>query len=222
VPLELPLAGVGSRTLAASLDHLLLLVLQTLWLTGALVVGSRLQLSGGWIFAAVTLGAFALQWGYFAAFEITLAGQTPGKLAVGLRVVSRHGGRTTPAAILIRNFLRTLDVLLGLPVMAIDRQARRLGDLVAGTLVVHHREEKGKGPQLGRHPDGWGAEEVAVVESFLRRAELLERETAQALAGQLLSWIQAKEPAFWAEAEPGSEPSEDRVLALRTVLEAGA
>ncbi len=221
MPLELPLAGVGSRTLAASIDHLLLMLLQTLWLTGALVVAPRLQLSGGWIFALVTLGLFALQWSYFAAFEIALAGQTPGKLAVGLRVVSRHGGRTTAAAILIRNFLRTLDLAFGLPVMAIDRQARRLGDLVAGTLVVHHREERA-GTPLGRHPDGWGAREVMVVESFLRRAELLENDSAQGLAEQLLRWIREREPGFWAEVEPGLRASGDPVHTLRQALEAGS
>ena len=219
VRLELPIAGLGSRTLAASIDHFLLFLLQVLWLAFGVVLMPRAGMSTGWVIGILTLGAFGLQWGYFAAFEIALAGQTPGKLAVGLRVVSRVGGRTTPAAILIRNFVRTFDILVGIPIMAVDRRARRLGDFIGGTLVVHHRDDRHERAQLGRHPPGWGAREVAVVESFLRRAELMDQERARSLADRLLRWIETTEPAFWTEVAPRLE-SEDRVLVLRQVLEA--
>lgn len=220
VRLELPIAGLGSRTLAASIDHFLLFLLQVLWLAGGIVLLPQVGMSTGWTFGILALGIFVLQWGYFAAFEIILGGQTPGKLAVGLRVVSRVGGRTTPAAILIRNFIRTFDILVGIPIMAIDRRARRLGDVIAGTLVVHHRDDRREQAQLGRHPSGWGAREVAVMESFLRRAELMETEAAQDLADRLLRWIEVSEPDFWAEAEPSMIDSADRLLVLRQALEA--
>ena len=220
VRLELPIAGLGSRTLAAAIDHLLLLLLQALWLATSAVLLIPVGLSPGWTFALLALGIFALQWGYFAAFEIVLGGQTPGKLAVGLRVVSRVGGRTTPAAILIRNFIRTFDIVVGIPIMAFDRRARRLGDFIAGTLVVHHRADRRQRAQLGRHPAAWGAREVAVIESFLRRVELMDVRSAQNLADRLLRWIEASEPGFWAEIEPGLIDSEDRVLVLRQALEA--
>ncbi len=219
VRLELPIAGLGSRTLAAAIDHFLLFLLQALWLAAGMVLLPQVGMSVGWVFGILTLGIFALQWSYFAAFEIILSGQTPGKLAVGLRVVSNVGGRTTPAAILIRNFIRTFDILVGIPVMAIDRRARRLGDFIAGTLVVHHREDRREHAQVGRHPDGWGARDVAVVESFLRRAELMDRESAQGMADRLLRWIEATEPGFWQEVEPNLIKSEDRVLVLRQALE---
>ncbi len=220
VRLELPIAGLGSRTLAASIDHFLLFLLQMLWLATGVALLVQVGLSTGWLIGILVLGVFALQWGYFAAFEIMTGGQTPGKIAVGLRVVSSVGGRTTPAAFLIRNFIRTFDIILGIPIMAIDRRARRLGDFIAGTLVVHHRDDPRESAQLGRHPPGWGAREVAVVESFLRRAELMDSGGAQHLADRLLHWIETSEPGFWAQVEPGLIDSEDRVLILRQALEA--
>ena len=221
VRLELPLAGLGSRTLAVAIDYFLLFLLLALWFTAGLGLMPLVGISGGWVLGVLTLGSFLLQWSYFAAFEIAAGGQTPGKMMVGLRVVSRRGGRTTPAAILVRNFIRTLDVLVAAPIMAIDRRSRRLGDFVAGTLVVHHRDDRLAPMQLGRHPASWGAREVAVVESFLRRAELMDRETATEMAERLLRWIADTEPAFWAEVEPSLAGSEDRVGELRQALAAG-
>ncbi len=219
VRLELPIAGLGSRTLAAAIDHFLLFLLQALWMTAGVAIMPQVGVPIGWVFGILLLGIFALQWSYFAAFEIVLSGRTPGKLAVGLRVVSKVGGRTTPAAILIRNLIRTFDILVGIPVMAVDPRARRLGDFIAGTLVVHHRDDRREYAQLGRHPAGWGAREVAVVESFLRRTELMDREGAQGLADRLLGWIETTEPDFWQKIAPTLIDSEDRVLVLRQALE---
>lgn len=221
VRLELPIATVGSRTLAAIVDYFLLSMLLLVWLGGALAILARVGLSTGWTIAILSFGSFLLQWGYFAALEIAMDGRTPGKLLAGLRVVSHRGGRASAGAMLVRNLLRTLDVLVGLVLMAIDRRARRLGDFVAGTLVVHHRPEADE-TRLRRHPPGWGAREVAVAESFLRRADLLEPERAATLAGRLLDAIREREPAFWAEVEPELVQTPDRVLMLRQVLaEAG-
>jgi uncharacterized RDD family membrane protein YckC len=219
VPLELPLAGIGSRTLAAALDYLMLFCLIVLWwLTGMLGL-AYLDLGTGWVFTILGFGSFIIQWGYFAILEMVMDGKTPGKHAVGLRVVSYHGGKSSAAAILVRNLIRTVDVLVGLPVMAIDRRARRPGDFVAGTLVVHDRELRaGELHHLGRLPTGWGAREIAVVESFLRRAALMEEERARRLASQLLAWIDRQQPEFlpaaWASAP-------DPVRTLREALAAG-
>lgn len=221
VRLELPIAGIGSRTLAASIDHLLLLLLQIVWFFGGLVLAGMASV-GGWGIGILVLGIFFLQWGYFALFEIFMDGQTPGKLAVGLRVVAAHGGRATATAFIVRNFLRTFDLFIGLPMMAVDRRARRLGDAVAGTLVVHDRE----GPeevQIERHPSSWGSREVAVVEGFLRRAPQMEEGRAQQLGDQLLTWIRRREPAFWSDSVGDSEPATagDRVALLRRALGVG-
>lgn len=217
VRLELPLAGIGSRTLAALLDYLMLTFLMILWLLGGLITLGFFEVAGGWVVAVLLIGAFLLQWGYFAVLEIVMDGQTPGKLAVGLRVVSHRAGKPSAAAILVRNFLRTIDVWFGLPVMAVDRRARRLGDFIAGTLVVHHREPSVEEVRLRRLPSGWGAREIAVVESFLGRAAVMETERAWGLARQLLDWIEQQEPDFL-PADWTSTP--DPILTLRTALAA--
>ena len=57
--------------------------------------------------------------------------------------------------------MRTIDLVAGVPLMAIDPLSRRLGDRLGGTLVVHDRPLEA-GPVLGRVPPGWGARELAV------------------------------------------------------------
>ncbi len=66
-----------------------------------------------------------------------MGGRTPGKSAVGLRTVNSLGGQASPAAILVRNALRIFDYLIGVLMIMLDRRSRRLGDLVASTLVIH-------------------------------------------------------------------------------------
>jgi uncharacterized RDD family membrane protein YckC len=89
------------------------------------------------------LGVFLLEWFYPVYFELR-SGATPGKRAMGLAVVADDGTPLTPAASLIRNLLRVVDFLplaygAGLVCSLADRDFRRLGDLAAGTLVVHAR-----------------------------------------------------------------------------------
>jgi len=87
------------------------------------------------------LGMFLVEWFYPVFFELR-SGATPGKKAMGLAVVADDGTPVTPAASLIRNLLRVADFLplaygAGLVCMLVDRDFRRLGDLAAGTLVIH-------------------------------------------------------------------------------------
>ncbi len=89
------------------------------------------------------LGLFLVEWFYPVFFELR-SGATPGKKAMGLAVVQDDGTPLTPSASLIRNLLRVADFLpvaygAGLVCTLIDRDFRRLGDLAAGTLVVHAR-----------------------------------------------------------------------------------
>ncbi|HEX9735176.1 MAG TPA: RDD family protein [Thermoanaerobaculia bacterium] len=226
VPLELPIAGVGSRTLAGLVDYLLLLALLGVWWTAGLATMGLFALAQGWFWAILVLGSFLIQWGYFAVLEIVMQGQTPGKNVVGLRVVADRGGRASAGALLVRNLIRALDLVFGLPAMAVDRRSRRLGDMAAGTLVVHERPP-GAGDEvaLRRLPAGWGAREVVVAESFLRRADRMEPRRAQELAGKLLGWIAREESELVAAAgEPevlaGLSPGEDRVALLRRLLRA--
>ena len=224
VRLELPLAGLGSRLLAAVVDNLVLFLLLILWLFGGGLLIGFLGLGTGWGVALILVGVFLLQWGYFAILEIVTQGRTPGKSLLGLRVVSRLGGQPTVLSLLIRNFLRSIDMVTGVPMLVFDRRRRRLGDLVAGTLVLHQEapEAVAAEPTLHRHPEGWNAREVAVVESFLRRAERLDPNRAEPMAEQLLDWIARRDPEFWNEVAPNLYPTSDPVARLRQVLQTPA
>jgi uncharacterized RDD family membrane protein YckC len=217
VPLELPIAGVGSRILAGFLDYTLVGLLMGGFVALALygsVVGRRAGFLGpGWWFALVILGLFVIEYGYFAGLEVALGGRTFGKRALGLRVVTREGGRPGPAALLLRNTVRLGDLLVGVPLMALDPLARRLGDRLAGTLVVHARPRE-RDLVLGRVPRGWSGREVAVAESFLRRAGDLEPQRARPMARRLLELIERDDPSLMA----GIEPDRDPVETLRRVL----
>src|SRR5262249_51524643 len=125
-----------------------------------------------WAPVLVIAGLFLLDWGYFAVQEIATGGRTLGKRLVKLRVVTAEGGTPGAGPLLIRNLVRSLDIFFGPILMVIDPLSRRLGDRLAGTLVVHEREREAA-PVLGRVPPGWGARELAVVESLLARARNL-------------------------------------------------
>ena len=89
----------------------------------------------------ILLLAFLLEWGYYVLFESLWSGQTPGKRAVSLRAVKEGGVPLTFLDVVLRNLLRGADWLpafnvVGVCVMALDRRFRRLGDLVAGTMVI--------------------------------------------------------------------------------------
>lgn len=135
-------AGVGSRFYAALLDTLLLGLIV---LIGLYVNYNFLrefgEVLGNWLGAIGGILIFAMFWGYFMLFEITTNGQSPGKYALGLRVIKDGGYPISFGDSAIRNLVRLVDFLpffygTGLIVMLISGNWQRLGDLAAGTLVV--------------------------------------------------------------------------------------
>jgi len=146
VEVRLELAGVGSRVAAALLDT----ILAYLSLLLLILVGSNVAdvggAAGGWVIAVFILLLFALVWGYFAAFEAWNGGRTPGKQALGIRVVMDTGQPVTAGAAVVRNLVRLLDcyfpflpVLPALLLMFLNKSNKRLGDMAAGTIVVRDR-----------------------------------------------------------------------------------
>lgn len=88
-----------------------------------------------------SIGAFALQWFYGGACEALLNGQTLGKKLLRLRTVTVDGQPIDGLQALMRNFLRLADLfplipVIGIFVMMLNSRRQRLGDLVAGTMVV--------------------------------------------------------------------------------------
>jgi uncharacterized RDD family membrane protein YckC len=153
VAFDYQVAGIGSRFLAALIDTILILLLQALvnvvlFLLLTSMFGNPLlwdtSSAVGWTVALFGLIAFAFLWGYYVFFEMKWNGQSPGKRKVGLRVIRTDGMPITLTESLIRNLVRLVDFLptyygLGVVTMFINEQARRLGDLAAGTVVIHDR-----------------------------------------------------------------------------------
>ncbi|MGQ0766419.1 MAG: stage II sporulation protein M [Gemmatimonadota bacterium] len=141
VVLDYEIAGLGSRALAAVIDLAILLAI----VVAEVMLGLFLGIWLGTPAAAVAgLLAFGTMWGYFTLFEGFAAGRTPGKKWLGLRVIRETGHGITFRDAAARNLLRIADFfpppyLTGALFVAIHPRARRLGDLVAGTVVVRDR-----------------------------------------------------------------------------------
>ena len=148
IPLSFLLAGIGSRFLALALDTLIqaaaFLVLAIL----GLVMGVVTLDAGGsgptWFTAAVILAFFLVWFGYFAFFEAVWNGQTPGKRYLHLRVIKDDGRPLGALDALGRNLLRIVDMIpgiyaVGIVTALISQKNKRLGDYVAGTVVVHEK-----------------------------------------------------------------------------------
>jgi uncharacterized membrane protein SpoIIM required for sporulation/uncharacterized RDD family membrane protein YckC len=144
VTLDLEIAGVGSRALAALIDMLVLVGSALgVFIVLAIVAGFGVTVGsiGG---ALLMLGGFAVWTGYFILFEGLRQGQTPGKRMVGIRVVSDTGNAVSLSAAAARNLLRIADFLpppylTGTLLVALHPRGKRLGDMVAGTVVARDR-----------------------------------------------------------------------------------
>lgn len=159
-PLPFELAGVADRAVAFILDLLMIALGVVALLVLALVLPG--EVAG----PLVLLGWFLLTQLYFTFFELTWQGRTPGKRWSDLRVMDRHGGRLSASAIFTRNVTRMVEVQGPLVVLfapealisdapgwlgfvlflwlaffgvfpLLHRDRLRIGDLIAGTAVVH-------------------------------------------------------------------------------------
>jgi len=135
ISLELHPAGLPVRACAFVLDLFIRMMLIGVVGTGATLLGDL-----GAPFWLITV--FLLEWLYPVAFELGRGGATPGKAAMGIKVVMDSGLPVTPGASLVRNLLRAADFLplaygLGMVCMLMRSDFRRLGDIAAATLVVH-------------------------------------------------------------------------------------
>ncbi len=146
VVISYSIAGVGSRVLAALTDLAICFGTLLVVLVAVAVLdpsdGSSSGLSASWAMAFLILVQFVILWGYYVLFEGLMDGQTPGKRIHRLRVVREGGFSVTFAVSAVRNLVRIVDMqpvffyLAGLGSILITRRGQRLGDVVAGTLVV--------------------------------------------------------------------------------------
>lgn len=147
IELSYALAGPASRAVAYLFDVFLMFavfqVLINLMVSAfGLLIGALGVASDMWVAGIAALATFVLYNGYFIVFEWLLNGQTPGKRILHIRVI-KHGGYSLRFFdTLLRNLLRVIDFLpflygVGLTSLLLTRDSQRLGDLIAGTLVVY-------------------------------------------------------------------------------------
>jgi uncharacterized RDD family membrane protein YckC len=210
VALELPLAGIGSRSLACIIDSLIQIVLALLiFLISyglSLVFPESSDLIKNIELAVIILVIFFIFWGYYPLFEIIWNGQTPGKRIAGIRVIKDSGRPITPVESIGRNLVRIIDFLpifyaIGLLCMMLNKRNKRLGDFVAGTLLIHDKKVKNISPvwnpnaisattdsQATRIP----SELLVLIETYLNRRYELEASVRTKTAGQIVSMIKDK------------------------------
>lgn len=187
VALDLSTATVGSRGIAYVIDAAILF-------TGLLLIGLAEVILGitgfvpGWFgLALLLLFGFTWQFGYPIGFEVLLRGRTPGKAAMGLRVVTVEGlpvgvrHATIRAAIGLLELLGTFGMVAVIASLS-NARGQRLGDLAAGTIVLRERRSGGQPTAMVfRPPEGWepyvarldvsglGNAERAAIRDTLRR-----------------------------------------------------
>ena len=152
VPLHFALASIGNRFLACAADHfiqilLMALVLVLLQWSGLLsTLRGRFSEAPKWVLAALIIVWFVIWSGYFTVFEWLWNGQTPGKLWLRLRVIREDGRPVTFWEAAARNLVRIFDMMpfpfysVGLLSVFLSGRDQRVGDFVAGTVVVRERE----------------------------------------------------------------------------------
>jgi uncharacterized RDD family membrane protein YckC len=197
IELSLKVAGPMPRARAWLLD---LLIRLAILLVLGMVLGALGKVGSG----LMLLIAFVLEWVYPVLFEVLRNGQTPGKRACDLRVLHEDGTPVQWRASVARNLIRAVDFLpvfygFGLIAMMLNRDFKRLGDLAAGTIVVHtERKRASKGvpiaePGLANPMPNVAldlAEQRAVIDFAERRATWSTER-----ANELASYAEAALPA---------------------------
>jgi uncharacterized RDD family membrane protein YckC len=147
VEFEFEIAGFFTRFVAWFIDLIFIAVLA--W-TFSWIASLLSPLSTGFGSAVFAVGFFGANWGYFVVLEWLLGGQSLGKRALGIRVLSDDGVRITFLQSCVRNLFRILDslpliYLVGGGFAFFSAKSQRLGDMAAGTVVI--REYKQRVPE---------------------------------------------------------------------------
>jgi uncharacterized RDD family membrane protein YckC len=234
VPLPFEVASGGDRAGAFLLDMLIqAVVLFAILLLASSATDGR---EDGWTTALLLIVFFFLRNFYFAWFELRWQGATPGKRVTGTRVMDADGGPLRADAVLVRNLMRELEVWLPLGVVLapesiwpdapgwarlvsgvwalvfaflplFNRHRLRVGDMVAGTIVVRApravllADLGGREMQRSaatyrftdRQLDVYGIYELQVLEDLLRRRQALHKDQAlRAVCGRIRRKIKWK------------------------------
>lgn len=220
VTVSYPMAGIGSRGLAAVLDLAIILFLVVAEIAAAglvLLGGSNLfgimwqEYATPWVLAALVVAVFVTYWGYFIFGEVFQNGQTQGKRIAGIRVTRDDGSRVGVLDSIIRNVVRVIDLLpgtyaVGIVSIIFSAQNKRLGDLAAGTVVIVDEEP------VALATIGPAEERAALVSAYLARREDFTAPARAQILGELLGLYGVEAAVPWDE-----ESEEERVRSLAGV-----
>lgn len=223
VELEFTLAGIGSRAFALLIDYLVLGIALVLSLLIATFLTYQITNAEDflgntnkiiqWLWAIEALIAFAIYVGYFVFFETIWQGQTPGKKKAHIRVICDDGKPASIYQASLRALLRPIDDLLfiGVFFIALGKKEKRIGDFIAGTLVIQeekpiHKTEFVVSKQaeelvqkLGNEIDfhKLSPENFAILRNYLQRKDMMiaqaRRELARKLAMQVKEILELEE-----------------------------
>ncbi|HEV2892883.1 MAG TPA: RDD family protein [Actinomycetota bacterium] len=212
VALEFRTANLGSRILAYLIDMVVVVAGILAGLFAVALIGQASDVVvPDWVALTIVLVLLPSWWlGYFIAFETLWRGRTLGKAALGLRVVTKEGAPVRFRHAAIRGLLGLVDFLilggfLAVVFILFTRDNQRLGDLVAGTLVLRERSALAAPapvtfappPGLEHYaatldPSGVGIDDYQAVRTFLLRAPSLSPGPRSALALQLANPLAAR------------------------------
>src|SRR5690348_11254553 len=175
----------------------------------ASALGQSDAMAERWALAILILVYVFGFFGYFALFEALTGGRTPGKRALGIRVVMDSGHAITPVAAVVRNLVRLMDcflpffpILPGFLMVLLHRRHQRPGDLAAGTIVVRDRpSDWSLGPAavspdepLEAGPPELSDAEFRLLDQFLAREGELDALVQARIAADLAHRFQERVP----------------------------
>jgi uncharacterized RDD family membrane protein YckC len=218
VELQLTCAGFYVRGVAWFLDALIQMLL-------IIALSFSLPFLGEFGLGLFFIALFFIQWFYPVFFEVFNKGQTPGKKAMKIQVVFLDGTMVNWGASLLRNLLRTVDFLpffyaLGLMVMLLSKDFRRLGDLAANTIVVYKHELKHKKqvPEVQPYAPkiALSANEQQMIVNYAERFKNFSPERAEELA-RLATPLLEDLPTT-SQSKRQLRPASERLLAVANYL----
>ena len=206
ITINLPIAGLGSRSYAFVIDWHIRLLLAMAWFIAAVFIVRIVNSAGGkffdlssssWDNAAYwgTLPALIIYLFYHPVLEIVMKGRTPGKRMVGVRIVSADGSAPSLSAIVIRNLFRIIDnfpnlYLVGIASCFVTKKQVRIGDIAAHTVLVHEEKMKDKSIEFisdASRDSVFNHNQIEVLHDLLDRWKDLGRTVRVDLGKQLLA-----------------------------------